>query len=134
MIVLWGGGEPWNRHLSLPYSYETNPWHYGGFYPELYQDLQILSQIRSLDGTESIETLFGSLVQRNPTELHALHRGFWDLNRLDISDAFERILEASSITDTLKYVVMGLVLGPVLFDVWLIEVLTELRVLLTLRI
>ena len=108
--------------VDPPYSYLTPQYPMNGLYPTIDTDLPILSQVASVQSTEKIGPLVDILVQRNPNEIETLKHHFRTRNAgASIAMAFERVLNLSNEQRSAKYAIMGLVLGPVLFDLYLIE-------------
>jgi len=105
-----------------PYSYATDHPTMAGIYPNINQDLRVLSTITHIQSIERILPLVDILVQRSPTEIEALRRHFRSMNGgTDLSVAFKHLLNASNARLSVQYAIMGLVLGPVLYDLWLIH-------------
>ena len=105
-----------------PYSYDTDQSPMAGMYPNINRDLQTLSTLSEMRSTKSILPLVDILVQRTPTEMEALRRHFRTMNGdTDLSVAIKTLLNASNERDSVKYALMGLVLGPVGYDLWLIQ-------------
>lgn len=105
-----------------PYSYATDQSPMAGMYPHINQDLQILSTVGQMRSTERILPIVDILVQRTPTEIEALRRHFRNVNGgTDLSVAFKRLLNVSNERSSVQFAFMGLVLGPALYDSWLIQ-------------
>jgi hypothetical protein len=105
-----------------PYSYATDQSPMAGMYPHINQDLQILSTVGQMRSTERILPIVDILVQRTPTEIEALRRLFRNVNGgTDLSVAFKRLLNVSNERSSVQFAFMGLVLGPALYDSWLIQ-------------
>ena len=104
------------------YSYEIDRSINAGMYPRIQQDLQILSTVVGMQDALNIKPLASSLVQRTPTEIDTLRNLFHLTNSgTDLDMAFNHALEGQP--KSVKYAIMGLALGPVLFDSWLLQIL-----------
>jgi hypothetical protein len=105
-----------------PYSYATDQSPMAGMYPHINQDLQVLSTVSQMQSTERIMPLVDILIPRSPTEIETLRRHFRAMSGgTDLSIAFKNLLNASNERASVNFAFMGLVLGPVLYDLWLIQ-------------
>ena len=107
---------------ARPFSYATDQSPMAGMYPTINQDLQILSSVRQMRSMERIQQIIDVLVPRTPSEIEALRRHFRPMNSgMDMGVAFKSLLNASSEKPSVQYAFMGLVLGPALYDLWLMQ-------------
>ena len=105
-----------------PYSYATDQSSMAGMYPHINQDLLILSTVGQMRSTERILPIIDILVQRSPTEIEVLRRHFRSVNGgTDLSVAFKNLINISNERSSVRYALMGLALGPALYDSWLIQ-------------
>ena len=105
-----------------PYSYTTDQSAMAGMYPNINQDLLVLGTVVQMQSTEKVMPLVDILVQRTPNEIVTIRRHFRTMNGgTDLSVAFKNLLNTSSESASVQYALMGLVLGPLLYDMWLIQ-------------
>jgi hypothetical protein len=100
--------------VTRPYSYLTY-YRPGARYPSIANDLQILVNPKN----SNLKQIIDVLVQRSPYELDALRYEFRVM-----TGGQDLQLVLNSLTkedDCIKSVVAGLTLGPVAFDLWLLD-------------
>lgn len=115
-----------------PYSYAI--YQSASIYPNIDEHVRILSRVMQMQSTEGITPLLHILVSRNPSEMAALRYLFQAFNSgTDISIPFKNILDASDERRSVKYALMGIILAPLLYDLWLLRVLSSL-ILINIRI
>ena len=109
--------------FQRPYSYVSGYQPGGPVYPLMGNDLAVLrtlltSNIRSTDMKPFIDVL----ARRSPFEIEALTNNFRTMTGgMELSLAVSTMLDATSQKQSVKYAFTGLVLGPVLFDLWLLQ-------------
>jgi len=114
-----------NRMMPLhPFSYEIDPSPMAGMYPTIHDDLKVLSTITQMQDTTKIKPLLAILIQRSPTEIDTLRKRFRTMNGgTDLETAFSYVIRNER--QSVKYAIMGLALGPVLFDLWLVQTIKK---------
>lgn len=112
--------NPVDPELELPYSY-TYTQSLIANYPDMATDLAILATVlQRIDG--DLREYMTVLIDRSPVEVDALRREFRNMSRgTDLHMAFKNMLEARSETKSGQTAFMGLVLGPVLYDLWILQ-------------
>ena len=113
-----------NLAAQRPYSYATDQSPNAGMYPTINQDLLHLSSFLEMKTTERASLIINVLVPRTPTEIEALRRHFRVMNGgTDLSFALRCLLNALNERPSVQYAFLGLVMGPVLYDLWLMQVI-----------
>jgi hypothetical protein len=109
--------------FQRPYSYATGYIPGGPLYPQMGNDLNILrtllsGNIKAID----MKPYINILAARSPYEIEALRHNFRTITGgIDLGLAISTVLDATSQKQSVKYAFTGLVLGPALFDLWLLQ-------------
>ena len=104
--------------VTRPYSYLTY-YRPGARYPSMVSDLEILANVHN-PNNNNLKQFVGILAQRSPYELDVLRYEFHVMTGgQDLQLTFNSLVTKED--DCIKSVVAGLTLGPVAFDLWLLD-------------
>jgi len=106
-----------------PYGYFTGFQPGAPVYETIGNDVQLLLTAIPSQQVKDVNTkpMIGILVQRTPYELDALRYAFRETSGQDLGNVFYKMLVTSNVKDSIRFAFMGLVLGPCLFDLWLLQ-------------
>ena len=109
--------------FQRPYSYATGYIQGGPLYPHMGHDLNVLRTLLSGNvKTTDMKPFINILAARSPYEIEALRNNFRAITGgVDLGLAVSTVLDATSQKQSVKYAFTGLVLGPALFDLWLLQ-------------
>jgi hypothetical protein len=112
--------------FQRPYSYASGYQPGGPVYPFMGQDLAVLRTLLTGDvKAVDMKPYIDILAQRSPYEIEALRYNFQTMTGgIELSLAINTVLDANSQRQSVKYAFTGLVRGPVLFDLWLLQQVT----------
>lgn len=109
--------------FQRPYCYESGYRPGGPVYPLMGNDLGVLRNLLTAGiKTTDMKPYIDILAQRSPYEIEALRYNFRAMTGgMELSLAINTVLDATSQKQSVKYAFTGLVLGPALFDLWLLQ-------------
>ena len=102
--------------VTRPYSYMTY-YRPGAGYPSMANDLKILVSV--LNPKNNLKQSIDILARRSPYELDALRYQFNLMTGQDLQSAFSSLVTKEN--ESIKSVIAGLTLGPMAFDLWLLD-------------
>lgn len=106
--------------LRRPYSYDASHALRGSGYPQMYADLQVLMTILKSTST-GLKSLIDVLAPRSPSEIDSLRHAFRAVTGNDLAVAVSNFFRANGFKDSVKSAFVGLVLGPLLYDLCLLQ-------------
>jgi annexin A7/11 len=109
-------GAPAQYFFLRPYSYPAGP------IPYPHVRVHVEALIAGMHNPEAdMSTYIDILTKRTPEEMEALRLEFFRTTQTQLYVVFNNLLDANEERESVKYAFMGLVLGPTLFDLWLLQ-------------
>jgi len=109
--------------FQRPYSYDSSFRPGAAVYHLMGSDLyQLQNFLNGVVTVENLKPLLDALAQRSPYEIEALKYAFGATsNGVELWLAVKTVLERTGESQAAIYAVLGLLLGPVGFDIWLLN-------------